>query len=352
VVDDQAAATHALSMAAPTIVKDTRNVNTGDGWVLHLERTSSPAHLDRSLRPVVIVPGYGMNGFIFGFHPRGTSLTKHLAEAGLEVWVANLRRQGASRALHKRAGVPALRMLAEVDLTCAVDAVLAHTETGAKQVSVIGCSLGGSIAYAHLALVENAKVGALVTVGSPLRWVEISPLFALPSRLPRLLAMLRMSGTRRLAGTVLPLLARAPSLLSVYMNAAHVDLSCAAELAQTVEDAHPRTNHDIARWIVARDMILRGVNVTEALARRKLPLLVVIGNRDGIVPERSALSVVDAWGGEDVDVLRVGTPEDWYAHADLFIGNDAPKVVFDPIATWLRQKNRFGVHPGAAAGRC
>jgi len=319
-----------------TLIRDTRNVNTGDGWNLHLERTWSRPHLDRSLRPVVIVPGYGMNGFIFGFHPRGTSLTKHLAQAGLEVWVANLRRQGASRAIHGKPGVPSLRTLAEVDLTCAIDTVLAHTETEAKQVSLIGCSLGGSIAYAHLALVERPRVGALVTVGSPLRWLDVSPLFALPARLPRLLALLRMSGTRRLAGTALPFLARAPRLLSIYMNAAHVDLSCAAELAKTVEDAHPRTNHDIARWISARDMILRGVNVTEALARQQVPLLVVIGNRDGIVPERSALSVLDAWGGRDIEVLRVGTPDDWYAHADLFIGDDAPSVVFDPIATWLR----------------
>jgi len=321
-----------------TIAIDAFNVNTADGWCLHLERTWSPAHLDRSLRPVVIVPGYGMNGFIFGFHPRGTSLAKHLAEAGLEVWVANLRRQGASRAIRNPPGLPALRTLAEVDLTCAIDAVLEHTGTDAKEVSVIGCSLGGSIAYAHLALVQRPRIGALVTIGSPLRWVEISPVFALPSRLPRLLAMVSVSGTRRLAGTVLPLLARAPRLLSVYMNAAHVDLSCAAELAKTVEDAHPRTNHDIARWIVARDMILRGVNVTQSMKSQRMPLLVVIGNRDGIVPERSALSVLDAWGGTDVEVLRVGTPEDWYAHADLFIGDDAPSVVFEPVARWLRQR--------------
>jgi pimeloyl-ACP methyl ester carboxylesterase len=147
-----------------------------------------------------------------------------------------------------------------------------------------------------------------------------------------------MSGTRRLAGAVLPLLARAPRLLSIYMNASHVDLTSAAELAKTVEDAHPRTNHDIARWIAARDMVLRGVNVTDSLARQRMPLLVVIGNRDGIVPEKSALSVLDAWGGTDVEVMKVGTPDDWYAHADLFIGNDAPAAVFEPIARWLRQR--------------
>lgn len=314
---------------------DAHDAVTEDGWQLHLGRTWSREHLDRSRRPVVIVPGYGMNGFIFGYHPRGTSLTRHLAEAGFEVWCANLRRQGKSRPLHAAAGVPALRALAEHDVTAAIDSVLTHTRTEQSSVSVIGCSLGGSIAYAHLALASSPRIGALVTVGSPLRWLDVSPLFAIPARLPRLLAMLRFSGTRRLAGAVLPIVARVPSLLSLYMNAAHVDLSCAAELAQTVEDAHPRTNHDIARWIGARDMILRGVNVTESLSGHAMPLLVVIGNRDGIVPERSALSVLDAWGGSDREVLRVGTDRDWYAHADLFIGDDAPAAMFEPVARWL-----------------
>ncbi|MGZ3476859.1 MAG: alpha/beta hydrolase [Polyangiales bacterium] len=322
------------------IARDEREAHTADGWRLVLERTRSTDHFERSLPPVVIVPGYGMNGFIFGFHPRGMSLTRHLAEAGFEVWCANLRRQGASRPTRESAGAPSLRALAEHDVTTAIDAVLSHTATTASKVSVIGCSLGGALAYAHLALHASPKIGALVTVGSPLRWLDVSPLFALPARLPRVLALLRVSGTRRLASFGLPLLARVPRLLSLYMNAAHVDLSCAAELAQTVEDAHPRTNHDIARWIAARDMILGGVNVTTSLARQNLPLLVVIGNRDGIVPEGSALSVLEAWGGSDKEVLRVGTPDDWYAHADLFIGDEAPNVVFDPIARWLHLRAR------------
>lgn len=322
------------------LARDELHPHTHDGWQLHLERWWSPEHLDRHARPVVIVPGYGMNAFIFGFHPRGTSLTKHLAEAGFEVWTANLRLQGEARPLHRHAGEPSLRSFAEIDLPCAIDAILERTNTAANDVALFGCSLGGAIAYAHLALSAEAKVGALVSVGSPLRWVDVSPLLAVPARAPKLVALLRTSGNRALARTLLPLLAKTPSLLSIYMNAAHVDLSHAAEMAKTVEDAHPRTNHDIACWIGARDMVLRGVNVTEALRARELPLLVVYGNRDGIVPERTALSVVDAWGGRDVEVLRVGTPDDWYAHADLFIGNDAPAKVFDPVAKWLRAHSR------------
>jgi pimeloyl-ACP methyl ester carboxylesterase len=319
------------------LATDEWDAETGDGWHLHLRRTFSPRHLERSRRPVIIVPGYGMNAFIFGFHPRGTSLTRHFAEAGFEVWCANMRRQGSSFPVRRDAGKPSLRALVEYDMTAAIDTVLTHTSTTAKDVAIVGCSLGGALAYAHLGLHPSPRIGALVTMGSPLQWLDVNPMFAFPAKLPRLLAMLRFSGTRRLAATALPLLARVPRLLSLYMNAAHVDLSCAAELSKTVEDIDPRINHDIARWIGAKDMVLRGVNITDEMERQRIPLLVVIGNRDGIVPERSALSVLDAWGGDDKTVLKVGTDQDWYAHADLFIAHDAPTAVFEPVAQWLRK---------------
>jgi pimeloyl-ACP methyl ester carboxylesterase len=314
---------------------DEHDADTPDGWRLHLQRTFSREHLDRARRPVMIVPGYGMNAFIFGFHPRGTSLTRHFAEAGFEVWCVNLRKQGASRKLRRDAGKPSLRALATIDMKTAIAAVLGYSQSTAKEVSIVGCSLGGALAYAHLALEPTPPIGAVVTMGSPLQWLDVSPLFMVPTKFPRLLAMLPFPGTRRFASAALPLLARTPRLLSVYMNCAHVDLSCADQLARTVEDTDPRINHDIARWMVARDMILGGVNVTEQMKHQRKPLLVVVGNRDGIVPERSSRSALDAWGGTDKEFLRVGTDDDWYAHADMFIAHDAPTAVFEPIAKWL-----------------
>ena len=34
------------------------------------------------------------------------------------------------------------------------------------------------------------------------------------------------------------------------------------------------------------------------------------------------------WLGDDV----------WYAHADLFVGREAPSTVFDPISKWLTER--------------
>ncbi|MBZ0121298.1 MAG: alpha/beta hydrolase, partial [Sandaracinaceae bacterium] len=274
---------------------------------------------------------------IFGFHPRGTSLVRWLAEAGREVWVANLRAQGRSRAEGRGAGSPSLRSYAEIDLTAAIDEVLASTLTRQERVDVLGCSLGGSIAFAHLALARAPKIGALVAVGSPLRWRNVPAVLRVPFSSPRLAGMLRVSGARSFARVALPLAMKVPSLLSMYANPANIDLEAAPKMTETVEDPHPRVNKDIAKWLGQGDMVLRGVNVTEAMRARREPLLLVVANKDGIVPEATALSPTEVWGGE-VTTLRVGDVEQWYAHADLFVGHEAPQRVFEPITKWLRAR--------------
>lgn len=311
---------------------------TPDGWLLELRSARSPAYFAGGL-PVAIVPGYGMNSFIFSFHPKGTSMERSLCEAGYEVWSLNLRRQGGSRQIRSDAGEPSLRRYAQTDLSVAIDAVLEHSATGADRLQLIGASLGGSLAYAHLALVPEHRVAGVVAIGAPLRWEELHPALALAFRSPRVVGMLRLSGTRRLARTVLPLAARIPHALDIYMNASHVDLSRAREMTQTVEDPIPRVNRDIAKWISERDMVLGGTNVTEALRGSKLPLLCVLSNRDGIVPTPAALSAAEVWADSAVQVLTIGSDDDWFAHADLFVGDEAPDLVFSPIASWLARQH-------------
>lgn len=311
------------------------SVFTPDGWELPLRRAQRAGGPAAGSRPVLIVPGYGMNGFIFGFHPRGTSLEWCLTEAGVEVWTVDLRGTSRARAASRSAPEASLRSFAREDLSAAARAVLQQTATGADRVDMIGGSLGGSIIYAHLALCPSHRVGSVVAIGSPLVWTQANPLFRWAMGSPRLMRRLRLKGTRRLARAALPLLVKVPGLLTPYMNAAHVDLDAAPQLTRTVEDPQPLVNRDLAHWLRAGHMKLAGVNVTDALSSVSRPLLLVLANRDGIVPDASARSALDAWGGDDAGVLAVGTDEDWYAHADLFVGHDAPSDVFDPMVTWL-----------------
>src|SRR4051794_26749737 len=99
-------------------------------------------------RPVLIVPGYGMNSYIFGFHPNGPSLVECLAARGLEIWTVDLRGQGRSIRTRgtRRYGIAEL---AVEDIRTAIDHIVSHTVTGESKLDLIGCSLGTALAFAH-----------------------------------------------------------------------------------------------------------------------------------------------------------------------------------------------------------
>lgn len=323
---------------------DRFEARTADGWILAMRRTTSasqerlPGTAPR--RPVLIVPGYGMNSFIFGYHPHGRSIEAHLAWRGFEVWSVDLRGQGRSR---RAEGTPkrpfGLEALSLVDVDAAVGEVLARTTTGSPSVDVIGASLGAALMFGHAGVNRDARLGSLVSFGGPLRWERVHPLVALAFKSPALAGALPFRGTRTLARYALPVLAKVPSLLSVYLNPAITDISHASELTQTVEDPIPQVNREIAEWIRDRDLTLRGVNVTHAVATLENPLLCVVAMGDGIVPPETARAPYGLTRARSRRVIEVGDASVHIAHADLFISNDAHRMVFDPVAQWLGEQD-------------
>lgn len=308
----------------------------GHAWQLQLRRYADPARHDPRLRPVIFVPGYAMNSWILGFHPQGPSMVEWLVQDGFEVWTVNLRGQGDSRGPRR----PARYGLAELaldDLPDALAHVRARTASRAEGVDLVGCSLGASLVYALLAHEGGDGVGAVVGLGGPLTWTEVHPLLATAFRSAHVASLVRIRGTRRIARAALPWVRHVPAVLSVYMNARRIDLSRAEDLVNTVDDPVPWINVQLARWVRQRSLVVRGLDVAQALRDVDVPVLAVAANADGIVPVSTALSVADALGGP-VDTLVVGEPDRWYAHADLFIGQDAHEDVFEPVRTWLRAR--------------
>ncbi len=284
---------------------------------------------------MLIVPGYGMNSFIFSYHPRGLSLEGYLVEAGFEVWRVDLRAQGDSVSV---GGDEDYRLedLAVTDLGAAIAAALAHTRTGADRADVIGCSLGGTFMFVHAALNPHHRIGAMVAMGSPVRWVRIHPILRVAFAWPMLVGALRLKGTRRMAEIVLPQLAhRMPWLLSAYLNPAITDTQAAREMVKTVEDPNRHINRQIAHWIRDKDLVLRGINVSEALAEFANPLFCVLANGDGIVPRDTAAFPHSQVRSSAKKLLEVGTKDILLAHADLFVSNESHARVFAPIAEWL-----------------
>lgn len=323
--------------AVPDAVQSRRyRVPNGAGWDLALVRTWHAERLDPSRKPVLIVPGYGMNSFIFSFHPHGVSLEGYFVEAGFETWRVDLRAQGDSVCTGGNDDF-SLSDLALTDLGAALDAVLANTGTHCDRVDVIGASLGGTLMFIQAVANPLHHMASLVSMGGPVRWVKIHPVLRIAFASPRLAGSLRFRGTRRLAEFALPLIARhAPGVLSIYMNPEISDVSAAREMVKTVEDPNRFVNKQIAHWFHDRDLFVRGLNVSEALERIENPVLCVVANRDGIVPPEVARFPFERVASRDKSLLEVGDASMAVAHADLFISNEAHRRVFEPIATWLR----------------
>ena len=305
------------------------------GWELDVKRHVDPARVDRSRRPIVMIPGYAMNTFILTYHPGGPSMVEYLVRDGFEVWTANLRGQGDSRktGYSSRYG---LRELCLEDLPRVFDHVLSESLTQATMVDAVGCSLGASILYGYLAHNRVGHlVGAAVSIGGPFRLVGIHPLMRALFASPSLVGLLPTRGTRRLAKLALPVLQRFPKILSLYLNVDLIDLEAVDEIIKTVDDPVPHINVQMVHWMRQKDMMVGGVNVTDALRGMELPLLCVLANADGIVPPEAVLSAREVLHPGGVDVLNVGNDTDWFAHADLFASRPAPDLVFEPLRQWL-----------------
>lgn len=310
-------------------------VDNKAGWRLAMTRTAPAEGTTAGARPVLIVPGYGMNSFIFGYHPGGPSLVECLSARGLEVWTVDLRGQGKSiraRGTNKYG----LADLAIEDLGAAIAHVVASSPQKPKTIDVIGCSLGTALAFAHVASVPSAPVHALVSMAGLVTWKGAHPLVRVAFGSPRLIGLMRMRNTRQLVRMALPVVAAvAPSLLSVYVNHRSTDLSQSAKLVQTVEDPHPIINREIAEWIQRGDLVLRGVNVSEKLASLRHPFFCVVANDDGIVLPATSRHTYDAIGSEVKRLLEVGDADQRIAHADLFLCHGAQERIFTPIADFL-----------------
>ncbi len=286
-------------------------------------------------RPLVIVPGYGMNSFIFGFHPAERSLEATLAHKGLVVYSADLRGQGRSRAKRGTTDAYGMAELAVDDVGAVIDFV--REREGVDKVDLIGCSLGTALAFGQLAHRGSDAVGSFVALGGLVRWVEVPKLLQVAFAWPGLVGMVKMKNTRALAKHALPLVTKTfPKLLSLYVNASSSDLSRAKEIVQTVEDPHAGINREIAEWIARRDLVLRGVNVSAAIEEMEHPLLCVVAKDDGIVPEATSRDVYDRIGSKDKELLVVGGDKSRpIAHADLFLSTGAEERIFEPIAKFL-----------------
>ena len=324
-------------------------VPNNDGWELALRQRVDPKALKKNRRPVAIFPGYGMNSFIFGYHPKKMSYEEYLASRGFEVWSIDMRKQGPSKKIDKAGDrIFGLKELITIDYPAALDYIAENTKSTDKsgKIDCLGCSLAGSLLAAYFVLCKNNRVGALVSLGAPIRWVEIPAFVKMMFTSNSLIGLIPFKKSRELAGFFLPKLVKIPHLLDLYIHKEHTDMNYADQIIKTVEDPVPEINREISEWTKSKDLIMNGVNISEGLSKFTNPVLCVIANADGIVPPPNVRVLKDLVGSKVKDEIVIGNDKLPFAHADLFVSDYAEELHFKLVADWL--EGLYGKEKAAA----
>ncbi len=314
------------------------HVFNGAGWIMVLKQSHDPERHNPELKPIGIIPGYGMSAYIFSYHPWDVSMEEYLVKQGFEVWSINFRNQGDSRC-NGGCIEYTIEDIVYNDLKVAVDHILEMTKSQRDKVDLIGGSLGGAYAYLYAALINPDKVGALVGIGAPFKMVNVHPAFVMVTYWPKLLKQVKLNHTRQLARLALPLVLRMPRLISIYLHPEIVDTKDPESLLKAIENPNCLLNYQLAYWVKNEELFIEGKSFTSLMQKVSNPILCVLSNADGIVSRENALAVLDAASSEVKDYFVAGDENIKMAHADLFVSDYCKQMVFEPMTNWLLQQN-------------
>lgn len=325
---------------------------TSDGWNLSMFRVPPEGSGPHQGQPVILVHGTATNRSTFTLE--GSDLATFLAEAGFDVWIAEMRGTRTSQppdASTWSAGAWNVDVLAERDVPAILDHVAAAT--GRYDVMWVGHSLGGLLGYITLQGKHASRIKGLVTLGSPVRFAHgtdmVARVRALPGAQPRKgrLAM------RSLANLSKGSLRLAPDgqLMHMLFNADNLGVDAAATFAtEGTEDVAAGMLQQYGEWVDRGSFrSASGTDWLEGMSRVGTPLLVVAGTVDQLAPPWAVRPAWELAGGEDKTFLKLG--RGWgqrndYGHTDLLVGDWAFEEVFPTVRDWLVAR----AAPGAGAG--
>lgn len=301
------------------------HVVTDDGWRIALHRYRGQGAPRR--HPVIGCHGLGANHLAFDVSTE-TSLARHLAARGYDVFLVDLRGHGASE--RGRFGW-AFDHYVESDMP----AVLADV----GRAHWIGHSMGGILALAYLArggqgLASAVTVGsALDYSGSPSGFHRLVPLLRVLDLVPAVpvAAIARLSA--RLVG-------RFPSPYERFnVWPSNTDPRLWRRICEEgFEAVSPPVMRQLATAMLPGGLqALDGDGYLSRLSGVETPVLALAGSRDAQCPPGAVARTVTALGR--AGVLRVFGAEhghrDDYGHFDLLMGRRAKGEVFPHIDAWL-----------------
>ncbi len=279
--------------------------------------------------PVVLVHGFAQNRYTW--HHSIRSLSAWLAASGFDVFNLELRGHGNSRPGH---GPEAFSDYV-ADAQAVADAL-------PQRAFWVGHSLGGAVAYA---LATQAPVRGVVGIGALYKFAQANRFLHWVCRASTVMRGKRLLGKvsvrTRLAGQVLGRLYNVSDIAGyAFPVSGWAPGSVEPELlAERLERGFDWTSGhvwlDMARW-GSTDRF----EFAEPWSRTDVPLLVVSGDLDHLMPPADARAAFDESGSRDKTLLEL---EPWttgrhWGHLDLISGRAAPEHLWAPLRAWLESR--------------
>ena len=334
-------ANHAFWVRRLTVLQEyteEHRVPTPDGSAIELRRL--PAVVDSGLPPVLLVHGLGADHRNLDMTAE-SSLARHLAGAGRDVWLVTLR-CGRTDLRFRERRLVTFNAMVKHDVPLAVLEV--RQRTGATAIDYVGFSMGGMLLYAALGrTLPESQIRRAVTIGSPgllappfgfLKAFRFLPRIFVPRVAIRILARLAAFAAEWL---VTP-------LHRIFYNPRNVEKGAIARtLMNGIVDIAATLQADFMGWgLRSGQVLIDGLHVLDGLATIERPALIVAGAGDRIAPASSVRIAFEAWGRDHAQIEKQwlllgresGAAED-YGHGDLAVGKSVREDLHEPVARFL-----------------
>ncbi len=298
---------------------------------------------------VLLIHGFAQNRY--SWHLSTRSFVNYLADAGLDVYNLELTGHGRGREY----GTSPARAFSDYvhDAASVIEAVVAHGNL--QQLFLVGHSLGGAVCYAVAPEVPH-RVAGVIGLAGLFRFGSNPAMRALAGfvgGLARLNPVLRGAADAG-AGVRVRAFGR---FLANWWDAVD-DLSAGFPLAGWVPGS---TEPHVAQERVVRGFDWTGLNILltmmrwaaegsfdredghdygEAFAELDVPLLVIAGDRDRLLPPEDARPAYDLSQSTD-KTWKLFSPvreEVHWGHLDIVLGKEAPRFVWPYIRDWILER--------------
>lgn len=323
---------------APETGEDERLfANCENGWRVALYRYQGRSPVKAT--PVVLAHGFAGSRLIWDLVPE-TSLARHLAAAGYDVYALDWRGRGESWPI----GGPdptaqwSFDDFVFQDLPAALE--LACRRSGSEQAFWLGLEMSGQALYAAAISGTATRVRGGVTFGSPV-WTPASAKVPGVTAAPRGRrgGRVRFRSGAHHAGPILALL-HSRELESSFRPANVDPIIPARYLRSGVPDEASVLADQFADWIEHDTMrsLDHEVIWSDRLEEVRLPLLVMAAAADLQRPAAATQATYEALGSKDKTYFEAGKDSGCsvdFGHDDLVSGRAAPAEVFPKIVAWL-----------------